>query len=232
LVIVVLFITLASLAVRFVEYMWDPEGIITTAMRLLNVGEENSIATWYSSSALLLCSVLLATIAVANKRHGNRYTIEWVLLSAVFLLLSVDEVAQIHEETTVEAVASKATGLEPSGFLYHLWVVPGIVFVIVVLLASLRLLANLPGRIRRWFLAAGTLFVLGALGMEVLSARVLSKYGENWENVGGIPKIVVGVQTSIEELLEMLGVVAFIYALLLYASYYMKEIDIRIRADE
>ncbi len=37
------------------------------------------------------------------------------------------------------------------------------------------------------------------------------------------------VMTTVEEFLEMLGIVVFIYALLSYISSYMKDMDLRVR---
>src|SRR5918998_899144 len=220
LILTVLFITVSSLAARFIMYMWGAEGFLKP-VTLFDVGAESNIPTWYSSFTLLLCSVLLAMITLAKKWRGDRYTLHWGVLSAIFLLLSIDEVASLHEATgqELQLLVHELTGFTPGGIVSFFWVVPGSVFVLVVLLAYLGFVAHLPRDTRRLFVLAGALFVFGALGLEMLSAQVVSSYGlENWENVGGMPKIVVGLQTSVEEMLEMLGVVTFIYALLSYMS--------------
>ena len=76
--------------------------------------------------------------------------------------------------------------------------------------------------------------MLGAIGLEMLTARLIFLYGgpANWGSVEGIPKVIGGMQTSIEELLEMSGIVVFIYALLSYASSYVNEISVQIHADD
>ncbi len=232
LILAVVVLTLAGLGARFLRYVWGDEGP-QHLLRLFDVGAEASIPTWFSSSALLLSSALLAVVATINRGRGDRYTAHWVGLSVIFLLMSMDEVVHMHELAGGEGVQSfvhDLTGLTPGGFTYFFWVVPGAAFALVVLLAYLRFLIDLPWATRRLFLIAGALFVLGALGMEMLSARVVSVYGtENWEAVGGIPKIIVGVQTSIEELFEMMGVVVFIHALMAHVGSCVKEATVHVR---
>ena len=236
LVVTVLFLTLAGLGVRFIRYVWGDEGLLQL-FRLFDVGEEESIPTWYSSFTLLLSSILLAVIAAVKRMRGDRYTLHWIGLSLIFLFLSMDEVVRIHEATGRDEVrffVHNLTGLTFGGFTYFFWVVPGTAFVLIFSLAYLRFLVDLPRNTRRLFLVAGILFVGGALGLEMLSARVVSIYGiEDWEKVGGLPKILVGIQTSIEELLEMLGIVVFIHALVAYiGSYVEKGITIQVRVDD
>src|SRR5215204_3671126 len=233
-IIAVMLITLAGLAARFAMYMWGVEGYLE-ALRIFDVGEERSIPTWFESIQFLLCSILLAVVAVAKKQRNDRYILHWSVLSIIFLLLSLDEVASIHEAIgqQSERLLHSATGFTPSGAITFFWVVPGTIFVVIVLLAYLRFLADLPRSTRRSFLFAGALFVLGALGFEMLSAQVSSS-SEGIANFFGsaIPKIMIGLQTCVEEMFEMLGLTAFVYALLAYIRSYIEDINVRVRIDK
>jgi hypothetical protein len=95
------------------------------------------------------------------------------------------------------------------------------------------------------FLFAGALFVLGALGIEMLTAQVVSSSGSisDWivssfggivdqGTAGAIPMILKGLQTSVEEMFEMLGLTAFVYALLAYIDSYVEDISVRVRIDK
>jgi hypothetical protein len=246
LIIAVLFITLAGLAARFAMYMWGVEGYLQP-LRIFDVGQERSIPTWFESVLFLLCSILLAVVTVAKRRRNDRYSLHWGVLSIILLLLSLDEVASIHEAIgqQSERLLHNITGFIPSGAISFFLVVPGANFVLIVLLAYLRFLADLPRTTRRLFLFAGALFVLGALGIEMLTAQVVSSSGAiaNWveSSSGGvvgrgsasaIPTIIKGLQTSIEEMFEMLGLTAFVYALLAYISSYAEDINVRVRIDK
>ena len=245
-VLAVLFITLAGLAARFALYMWGDVEFLQP-LRLFNVGDERSIPTWFESLQFLLCSILLAVVAVAKKQRNDRYSLHWSVLSIILLLLSLDEVASIHEAIgqQSERLLHSITGLTPGGAIKFFWVVPGAIFVIIVLLAYLRFLADLPQSTRRFFLFAGALFVLGALGIEMLTAQVVSSSGaiSDWivSSFGGIvdrgtasaiPTILKGLQTSVEEMLEMLGLAAFVYALLAYMRSYVEDVTVRVRTDK
>jgi hypothetical protein len=233
-IIAVLIITLISFAARVAMYMWGVEGYLQP-LRIFDVGEERSIPTWFESIQFLLCSMLLAVIAVAKKRRSDRYSLHWGVLSVILLLLSLDEVASIHEAIgqQSENLLHSVTGLTPGGAIKFFWVVPGAILALIVLLAYLRFLAELPRSTRRSFLFAGALFVLGALGLEMLSAQVSSS-SEGIANLFGsaIPKIMIGLQTCVEEMFEMLGLTAFVYALLAYISSYAEDISVRVRIDK
>jgi hypothetical protein len=245
-ILAVLMITLAGLAARFALYMWG-EVEFLQPLRLFDVGEERSIPTWFESILFLLCSTLLAVVAVAKKQRNDRYSLHWGVLSVILLLLSLDEVASIHEAVgeQSERLLNYATGITPGGAISFFWVVPGAIFVFIVLLVYLRFLANLPQNTRRLFLFAGALFVLGALGIEMLTAQVVSSSEaiSGWiESASGgmigrgsasaIPTILKGLQTSVEEMFEMLGLTAFVYALLAYISSYVEDVSVRVRIDK
>jgi hypothetical protein len=245
LIIAVLLITLVSLAARFALYMWGEEELLQP-LRIFDVGEERSIPAWFESLQFLLCSMLLAVVAVAKKQRGDRYRLHWSVLSIILLLLSLDEVASIHEAIgqQSEHLLHSATGFTPSGAISFFLVVPGAAFTLIVVLAYLRFLAQLPQTTRRLFLFAGALFVLGALGIEMLSAQVLSSSEGivSWvvssgsmvdrESASAIPRLIVGLQTSIEEMFEMLGLTVFVYALLAYIRSYVENINARVRIDK
>jgi hypothetical protein len=245
-IIAVLLITLAGLAARFALYMWG-EVKFLEPLRLFDVGEERSIPTWFESVLFLFCSMLLAVVTVAKRQRSDRYSLHWGVLSFILLLLSLDEVASIHEAIgqQSERLLHYTTGLTPSGAIKFFWVVPGAIFVLIVLLAYLRFLADLPQTTRRLILFAGALFVLGALGIEMLTAQVVSSSGgiANWiesasggivgrETASAIPTILKGLQTSVEEMFEMLGLTAFVYALLAYIRSYVEDISVRVRIDK
>src|SRR5215213_5137113 len=207
-VIAVLLIALVSFVARVAMYMWGTEGYLQP-LRIFDVGEERSIPTWFESIQFLLCSTLLAVIAVAKKQRNDRYSLHWSVLSIILLLLSLDEVASIHEAIgqQSERLLHSTTGLTPGGAIKFFWVVPGAIFVFI--------------------------FVLGALGLEMLSAQVSSS-SESIANFFGsaVPKIMIGLQTCVEEMFEMLGLTAFVYALLAYISTYIEDIHALVRIDK
>jgi hypothetical protein len=237
-IVAVLLFTLVSFAARSAMYMWGQEGFLQP-LRIFDVGEETSIPTWFETMQFMFCSILLAVIAATKKQRNDRYILHWSVLSVIFIYLSADEAAAIHEAIghLSKYLLHNATGLTPSGPITFFWVVPGAVFVLIVLVAYLRFLADLPRSTRRLFLFAGALFVLGALGLEMTSAQVSSSsggitnfFGMNLglsrHSASALPKIMIGLQTCVEEMFEMLGLTAFVYALLAYIRSYVEEISV------
>lgn len=173
---------------------------------LFNLESDTSIPTWYATITLLVCSTLIGSIGIMKAERKDRFALHWIVLAVLFLLLSVDEVARIHE-TIGMTVRLKLTG-PLSGGLRHAWVLPGMLFITVVGLLYLRFLSHLPRYIRFLFLLAGLIFVGGALGVEMINA-----YQRDQPGTTGFGYHAGSV---VEETMEMLGIVVFLYALTRY----------------
>lgn len=163
---------------------------------------ENNVPTWYASITLFLCSSLLSIIAIEKRAESDSYWLHWVILSFIFICISIDEMASLHN------LFGKVLNLNTEGIFFFSWVVIGIPLVIILMLVYYRFLFHLPHNILRLFLLSGSLFVGGALGMELFDGWYASRHGT--EN------ITYWLLTSIEETLEMTGIAVFIYSLLAY----------------
>ena len=166
---------------------------------LFDFNIEKNIPTLYSSLILIFCSILLAFIASAHKKQKTSY-IPWVGLSLIFLFLSIDETASIHEQLSKPF----RFGLNTSGLLYHAWVIPYGFILAVLIIIYFRFLMRQTKNIRNLFVLSGTTYVIGALGFELLGG---------WQNdFFGTNNITYSILYTCEEFLEMLGIVIFIYA--------------------
>jgi hypothetical protein len=168
------------------------------------VDMESSVPTWYSSMALATAGLLLGLIAAAKFNSGDSYRWHWTTLGILFVLLSLDEIAMIHE-LPIEPLRER---FDAGGLLYYTWVVPGAVLVGLVGLCYLRFAMSLPRRTQLLLALAGILFVGGAIGVEMLSGAQADLTGE--ENFD------YAMIVTLEEFLEMLGVVVLIRCLLEY----------------
>lgn len=65
-------------------------------VKLFDFDTEKNIPTFYSTIALFFVSVLLLFITLAHKKLKSFY-LHWLGLAIIFLFLSVDEFAEIHE---------------------------------------------------------------------------------------------------------------------------------------
>jgi len=167
---------------------------------------EGNIPTLYSAVAVLFCSALLALITVTNWHKPDGKRAHWLALTILFFLLAIDEGTAIHEEigTFLERY------MDATGAFYFLWVVPYGIATLVLGLAYLKFVWELPEDTRVRFVMAGVIFLTGALGVEMLGA---------WEaGLHGTTTVTYCVLYSLEEMLEMLGIILFIYALLLHLA--------------
>jgi hypothetical protein len=167
---------------------------------------EGNIPTLYSAVAVFVCAGLLALITRINwnRPDGKRYY--WLGLAVIFFVLGLDEGAAIHEELSdfLEQY------MVAEGALYFLWVIPYGVASAVLALLYFRFVWQLPKVTRTRFISAGLLFLGGALGFEMLSAIAADR--------SGYDSVSYTVLYSIEEMLEMFGIVQFLYALLSYLA--------------
>ena len=182
-----------------------------TFLRLTDLKEEVSIGTWYSSSILLISSFLLFLIARIEKKNNNSFTAHWQFLSIIFLFLSLDEAASIHE---VGDGLHDILGVNTA--TTFLWTVPYTILLIFFIFGYYRFLVGLPKKTRRLFIISGGIFIAGALGLELLSA-ILTQF----ELANMVPFVVI-----VEEFFELFGVTLFIYALISHISSLVSGIHI------
>ncbi len=220
LVILVSSLVLCSLFFQFCVYFLPDYPLRDTFAPIFNVNVEQNIPTLYSWSALLFCAVLLAVIARAKKLVSDRYVNYWRVLAVIFAYLSLDEAVSIHEKF----IDPLRNSLNTSGFLYYAWVIPGAIFAIAVFLGFLKFINALPPKTKRLFLTAGTVFIGGAIGMELLAGVHDELYTQK--------TFVTSVLTSIEEFMEMMGIVIFIYALLSYIRSEINGLNLKIKIAE
>ena len=142
-------------------------------LRLLNVGSEQSLPTYFSVINLLLASALVFVIFRHEKSLGIEQSGYWLFLSLLFLYLSVDESAGIHESFSNLHDYMVRKDLIAPWLDTHSWVVFGVLFVAVVVIILMPLIRRLTADTRLYFLAAATIFLTGALGFEYLGALML-----------------------------------------------------------
>jgi hypothetical protein len=204
LALVVATLTLLSVLGRLAVLVLPDFPLRDFAARLFDLDQEMNIPTVYSALAILVCAALLAVIARSQRLvEGARHDRHWWALSLIFVGLAADELFAFHEELT-ERVEFGAL----SRFTLFSWVVLGAGFVVVVAAAFSRFVMRLPAATRRLFLLAGALFVTGTIAMEAA--------GGYYGGPGRQDSLAYLTVAHVEEVLEMAGVVVFIYALLSY----------------
>jgi len=208
----------ASLVSQFFTAIYGCEtGFICSLAKFVNVDREKNLPSLYSTLTLVLCSLLLAMIALQKRAEGDRDRHHWTGLAAIFLFLGMDEALSFHEkiDKLIKGVVNT------TGIFHYAWLLPALAGVVIVLGFYRPFWQRLPQQSRRLALAALATFLSGAVGMEMLAGLYVS-YAQQWN------RLLWAMMTLIEEGLEMAGVLILIYALLSYMANYAQEVRIRV----
>lgn len=172
---------------------------------MLDVDAERSVYTWFSQLLLAAAAALLFMTGLDLFGKRRWLAIQWLLLAAVFLFLSMEESLGLHGKLSEKMDESG----EFSGHFHFAWVIPAMAVVGAGLLAAIPFLRSLPARTAVLFLVSGAVFVSGAIGLEMVGAKAAFEHGDV-----GSPGY--RAAANIEEALEGLGVILFLYAILDY----------------
>ena len=211
------FLIVASLGGQLIKYVGGHDtvyGLVT----LFNVDEEGNAPAWFSSSMLLVSAFLLALIGKLARSSASPDARYWTLLATVFLFMAVDEAAELHE--MLARPTREILGFQPSGLLFFSWVIPGMAIAAAVGLYFIRFLLRLPPETRRLFITAAALYLGGALGIELI--------GSNYHHIHGGENLTYSLIATVEEAMEMAGVIVFIHAMLRYIEENHGELRIRL----
>ena len=185
-------------------------------MNILDFDHEANIPTLYSTFLLFICSTLLFLISKTRKSSGSPYVL-WKILGFIFLFLAVDEITMLHER--IHAPLQRVFG--SSGIMFFAWLIPYALAVIVLGVLYLRFLMSLPKKTALLFILSGGIFVLGAIGFEMLGGLESKAHG--------FDTLRYYILYNFEEVFEMLGVTIFIYSLLSYYKNLNNVITINIK---
>ena len=214
-------VILGLVAYIFRDSVLDLSG---TLYRLLDVGDEKSLPTYFSTLNLLFSSILIYIIYRHEKASDRSDRFYWLFLSLLFLFLSFDEFASIHEK-----FAKVYDSLVEKNFIYpvletHGWILFGIAFVLIIVLALIPFLRNLPKDTRRYFLISGFVFVTGAIGFELVGAIMLkTKFVDSPIDIAYL------LRRILEEGFEMYGIAMFNCAL--YREISIRRMSLELLSD-
>ncbi len=149
--------------------------------QLFDLDEENNLPTWFSGFLLLNNSLVLFSYSQAS---GIDHRLHWRFLAVGFLVLSIDEVAGLHE--------SFHSAIDIN------WAIPAGILVTLVGLTFIPLLLSLKRRLAVMYVLSGSMYVCGAIGVELLSEDMDSD------------SLAYGFATAAEESLEMFGAWLFL----------------------
>ena len=182
---------------------WGLRQPFFTVSLLVDLDGESNLPTWYSSIQLFIVATFLAVFAFA--KFDKKNILSWTLLiwPIVFLGLSIDETAQIHEYFGAKSDILLPGGTRDNSVFHEtgIWMfllgIPFLLFM-VGLVFSLKKYLGGSWRLIRVFLTAAVVYIGSAAGTDCI---------ENFIPPNGSERI---LQVFLEELGEMIGATLFL----------------------
>jgi hypothetical protein len=176
--------------------------IKSSIANMFNLDMESNLPTFFSSAILMLSALLFYLLSKTSSEIEMEHRSYWLGLSFVFFFLSIDESAKIHE-----AVGDLIDSfVHSSGYLDYPWLIPYAILVLVLILFYIRFFWHMERKVFREFAAAAVIYLSGAIGFELLGAKEASSNGTD--------TLSYAVCSTLEESMEMIGVIILIHILL------------------
>lgn len=190
--------------------------VVTDIAARLSVDSELSVPTWVSAFLALVAALFAVVIARAQTARQPRTV--WYGLALVMTLVSLDEVAALHE-LLLQGLHILVNFSEQQSLLSNAWLIL-LPFIVVAGAVAMRLTKrHLPAATFGRFCTAAAIYLSGALVVEYLSAPADKSH----------LAYLLGV-VMIEEGLEYFGLWLVIRAGLLHISEHEPELKQKIEA--
>lgn len=212
LIVALIFFAAVGMAMEATYYLTEHKRLLGF-LRQFTLAEEANVPTWYSTMLLASCAVSLGVIAFMQPSGAGHYRRHWQILALIFLYMSLDESAIIHEMT----IRPFREAFDLGGILYFSWVVPAFVLMAVFLACYLGFLRYLPSSSRNRFVLAGCVYVAGAFGTELVIGYWWDMHGDNFIN---------GILNVTQETMEIAGSSLFLSALLRHLAAAGRELRV------
>ena len=178
--------------------------LVRVLFNLFFLDGEGNVPALFSVGLFLLNAAFFLVVWKAKRVAGDASKI-WLFLSVVFVFLALDESISIHERL----IDPLRQAFDASGLLYYTWIIPYGIGVVLLSIFVFPVFWRMQKRIRFWFGLSAVVYLFAAIGLEMISGKYLVMMNEK-KDIWWILLI------TLEELLEMAGLIILTYALLLY----------------
>lgn len=182
---------------------------------LFDLDLENNVPTVVTSMYMLVSAALLMVIGLNSRQQNQPFVIHWLVLAAIFVFLAFDESTSLHERL----IQPIRTHLNTGGAFYFAWVLPYGLAVLIFASFYLPFVLRLPPVVRGRMIAAGIVYVAGALGGDMIG-------GVYRERLGSEITLATSVIVTCEELLEFGGLLLLLSALLKYLADHVQQLQL------
>ncbi len=172
---------------------------------LFHFDSEFNFPTFYSVTLMGLCSLALMKICQLGDTPSKDRA-AWFLLSVLFAFLAADELFSIHEFIDQSIRGT----LQTEGVFHFAWVIPYGILLVLLAVLLLPWFLRQPRRLQVMFAIAGTLYIGGALGLEMVGGNYYSGLDPDRAEYATLTGDII---SSFEEIGEILGLSLFLYTL-------------------
>ena len=196
---------------------------LSKAGRIFDMTEENSIPNFFSALVLMFTASIAAVIAILNRKQGSNLWLSWCCAASAIAFMGFDEGAMLHDRLSYIVQENVRT----TSIFYIGWTLPYLLLVLVAVPAGWPLLRALPRLTAARLIQAAALFVVGALGMELMESALLERslpagvslrHGLAHATISADAAMTIDLMELVEETLEMIAVALALRALLLHLT--------------
>ncbi|MGB9441673.1 MAG: hypothetical protein WCB15_27280 [Desulfobacterales bacterium] len=202
---ITILLVVAHLVTIAMPYIFEgfEHGLVRLLFSLFFLDGEGNVPAIFSTWLFLLNAVIFLIVWKAACLSGDSHKI-WLFLSSVFVFLALDESISIHERL----IDPLRQALGATGIFYYAWIIPYGVGVVLLAIVAIPVFWRMQKRIRFWFGLSAATYLVATIGLEMISGKYLVMMNEQKD-------IVWIFMVTVEESLEMVGLIILVYAQLL-----------------
>jgi hypothetical protein len=202
---ITILLVVAHLVTIAMPYIFEgfEHGLVRLLFSLFFLDGEGNVPAIFSTWLFLLNAVIFLIVWKAACLSGDSHKI-WLFLSSVFVFLALDESISIHERL----INPLRQALGATGIFYYTWIIPYGIGVVLLAIVAIPVFWRMQKRIRFWFGLSAATYLFATIGLEMISGKYLVMMNEQKD-------IVWIFMVTLEESLEMVGLIILVYAQLL-----------------
>lgn len=213
-------LVLASVLGQGMYYLPHHNRIQQVLSTMFYVDKEFNVPSTFSALLLLFAGILLFSITLKKIKFKLTFG-HWFVLACGFSVMAIDEMFSFHERLIhpVHTLLTNVLNVEHLGIFRFAWVIPGMALVAVLIPYFWKFVWGLPRHTRRNFLLSATLYLGGAIGVELLGGYLFATQGST-------ESFLYSMVATVEEGLEMVGVILFIQGLMIHLAEMPKLVNV------
>jgi hypothetical protein len=201
-------IALFLIVLHAISYVPVALGLRDDPIHTFNLDDECNFAAFYSTFLMMLCAVLTWFVGRVQSDTGPR--LKWTGWAWVFFFLGLDELMSFHERLAW-IVHHWFGGLNLYGFA---WLLPYGLACLILIILYFKFWLELPAPTRNRIAFGVALFVIGAMGCELVAWRLVRMNADPlfWH-----------IEIMVEETMEITGGIILVRAFMRHITDYLPD---------